>query len=99
MNTSIEYDFSTIITQMITDKQYHAMVDKLTHELIPMDARRCELITVVPEYADLFFEYMVPEWALLIFMEKYNLTRANALDQLQKQDRAMMDTEYAFDSN
>lgn len=32
---STEYDFATIITQTLTDEQYHAMVDKLAEELLP----------------------------------------------------------------
>lgn len=42
---------------------------------------------------------MAPEWALLIVMEKYNLTRAEALEQLKKQDKEMMDKECDFNFN
>lgn len=42
---------------------------------------------------------MAPEWALLIFMEKYDLQRADALAKLQKQDEQIMDAEFESDLN
>lgn len=40
----------------------------------------------------------MPEWALLIFMNRYNLTRVEALDQVRKHDIAhTMNTSDNFD--
>lgn len=38
--------------------------------------------------AQLFFEQLVPEWALLIFMKRYQLTRTDALEQIIKHEKA-----------
>lgn len=39
---------------------------------------------------------MIPEWALLIFMDKFYFTRNDALKRLQLQDQAKLDSEYDF---
>lgn len=89
-----EYDSSKIITQMISDEQCNAMFVKLFDELVPPH----EWVATLPKYTDLFFDHMIPEWALLIFMAKYDVKRAEALDQLQKQGETVMYTKYASDS-
>lgn len=52
VETSIEYDH-TIMTQIISIKQFHAMIDKLTEELIPTDTRG--LVPVAPQVKQFLF--------------------------------------------
>lgn len=39
------------------------------------------------QFTDLFFEQMVPEWSLAIFMEKFSMNRQEAVEKIQQQNR------------
>lgn len=40
------------------------------------------------QFHQLFWECMLPEWALRIFMDRFDLTRKEAIDHLTKHERA-----------
>lgn len=39
------------------------------------------------QFTNLFFEQMVPEWSLAIFMEKFSMTRKDAVEKIQHQNQ------------
>lgn len=39
------------------------------------------------QFTNLFFEQMVPEWSLAIFMEKFSMTRKDAVEKIQQQNQ------------
>lgn len=59
-----------------------------------------ELITVCYfylQYGNLFWKGWLPEWALLIFMEKFTLKRSDAIQQLTAQAQIAHEQKYPFD--
>lgn len=49
------------------------------------------------QYENLFWKGLLPEWALLIFMEKFSLNRSDAIQQLTAQARTKDSQKYPFD--
>lgn len=48
------------------------------------------------QYENLFWKGLLPEWALLIFMEKFTLNRSDAIQQLTAQAQTAIAQKYPF---
>lgn len=49
------------------------------------------------QHENLFWKGLLPEWALLLFMDKFELNRTDAVKQLNDQERIKLDKDFPLD--
>lgn len=81
-----DYDLVNLLNQLITSDQQPEMIRKLNDHFSPN-----KNMGITPLNNKLFWELMMPEWALLLFIDKFDLgSREEAIKVINRQVRAKM---------
>lgn len=108
-----DFDYLMILDSLVTQDQQGVMWRKAKAEICKEDSTavastvsKFKLLKTIAhlfyvvcsfQHENLLWKILVPEWALRIFMEKFELDRNEAIDHLHKQNQAEINNTTGLD--